>query len=227
MTPKFAIFLWIIVVGVVAYISVPRPKIVIQKPRRRQPKVRLTPPELDLGMLVTEVATRLRSGAQVEQAWEAALESYGYPGSYIDEEGVPSELRRLWELGPFGRRRARLPATTQATIPATFAVCRMGYRTGAPLADILDACAEGMTEAGEAIAAREVALAGPITSARMLAILPFIGMGLAYVMGVNPLGFFFGGALGSLVGVVGLAFEIAGVIWVARLVRRAKEEGQM
>lgn len=189
--------------------------------------------ELDMGMLVTEVATRLRSGATVEGAWRQSLEHHGLygahdqmlrasPGAVLDEHGVPTQLRQLWDANPLQRlARGRLWRRVDS-LPATFAVCRMGHATGAPMADILDSCAEGITEAGESRSAREVALAGPQTSARMLATLPIVGIAIGYVLGVDPLDFLFETTVGNVALVAGIAFEIAGLVVVYRMVREAK-----
>ena len=56
----------------------------------------------DMGMLVAETATRLRSGATPEGAWRQTLERAGL-GAHadLDADGVPAALRKLW-----GRRCA-------------------------------------------------------------------------------------------------------------------------
>ncbi|MDP9801088.1 tight adherence protein B [Arcanobacterium wilhelmae] len=224
--------------------------------RRRRRGVRRRRKELDMGMLITEVATRLRSGATIERAWAMALESAGMegegghlvglggrlrriwrkgqenppkwtsPGStgaVLDREGVPVVLRELWNAGRWQRRQRGITSIAAATLPATFAVCRMGSATGAPMAEILEACAAGITETGEAKSARDVALAGPITSAQMLAVLPFFGMFLAWMLGIR-LGEFVATLMGKVTFGAGLVFEVAGIWLVWRMVRVAKEK---
>ena len=58
----------------------------------------------DMGMLVAETATRLRSGATPEGAWRQTLERAGL-GAHadLDADGVPAALRKLW-LAPRWRR---------------------------------------------------------------------------------------------------------------------------
>lgn len=143
-----------------------------------------------MGMVISEVATRLRSGAGLERAWEKAIEPYSYlrelPGPRgLDEEGVPHVLRQLWKTSWWYRRRYRIPQATITALPAVFLVCRMSYGTGAPVADVFDSCATGITEAGEAVAARDIALAGPQTSAVMLACLPVIGLASGSILGAD------------------------------------------
>ena len=129
----------------------------------RQRKVAVEP-----GLLVSEVATRLRSGATTEVAWRQALMRLGMVDAgdaELDRYGVPRALRRLWNEPT---RTLRKNGDMKTGIPPAVAVCRMSHLTGAPTADVLDSCARGVMEAAEAAAARRVALAGPKTSARML-----------------------------------------------------------
>ena len=184
------------------------------------------PRELDMGMVVTEVATRLRSGSSVPRAWQATLEHHGLAsaGEVLDLDGVPRDLRRIYRAGGRERRRLGVGSAAMNALPATFAVCRMGHSTGAPVAQVLDACAAGVSEAGESRSARAIALAGPKTSAKMLAALPAFGMFLGILMGVDPIGFLLGTSIGRMALLVGLGFEAAGLMWVRSLVREAEEE---
>ena len=107
-------------------------------------------------------------------------------------------------------------------VPAPFAVAaRLAHGTGAALAPVLDACAIAAREEAEAELAREVALAGPRLSARVLAWLPVVGLGLAVLVDgstlrvfVTPIGL---GLLG-----VGSALTLLGRWWMRRLVRNAR-----
>ena len=135
----------------------------------------------DMGMLVAETATRLRSGATPEGAWRQTLERAGL-GAHadLDADGVPAALRKLW-LAP--RWRRTVGEEVRLGVPPAIAVCRMSKLTGAPTADVLESCAAGITEAGEAAAARRVAMAGPKASARILALLPVLGLCVGTMIG--------------------------------------------
>ncbi len=187
------------------------------RPRRAR-KVAVEP-----GLLVSEVATRLRSGASTEVAWRQALMRLGMVDvgdAELDRYGVPQALRRLWDMPA---RQQRKNGDMKMGIPPAIAVCRMSHLTGAPTADVLDSCAHGVMEAAEAAAARRVALAGPKASARMLSWLPLVGLGLGIVMGADPIGFLAGSMIGVSCLMVGLAFEVVGILWVRRLAVRAEE----
>ncbi|VEI13155.1 type II secretion system F family protein [Trueperella bialowiezensis] len=215
--------IWLVTILLVAYVSVPRRTVVRKREVRRKP-VRARPRPIDLGQIVTEVASRLRSGSQPERAWAQTLRQAGlHVGEpVLDEDGVPLALRALPHMSWRERKRLGVNDVALHTLPATFAVCTMSYRTGAPMAEVLDACAVGITESGEARSARDVALAGPLASARMLAALPLFGLALGWAMGADPLGFLLTTPLGWLALVAGLAFEAAGIVWTMRLVAQAR-----
>lgn len=240
---------------------------------------------IDVGMLLTEVSTRLRSGAMLESAWAKTLTHYGlFPESpaekniflsanahlnpssslsfhtdistspstdisietskfsldgkaknisvknafatkrVLAEDGVPLILRKIWHTNRFKRMWLGIPNHVVEALPAAFAVCRLGYCAGAPMAEVLDACARGVTEASEARAARKTALAGPIASARMLAALPVIGILFGFVLQVNVLDFLLHTFVGNICLILGLTFELAGILYVRLLVMQAMRD---
>lgn len=175
---------------------------------------------VDVGMLVAETATRMRAGASVERAWKQTFARAGFEdGGTLDDAGVPAALRRLWMA------RGRKADDVRLGVPPAIAVCRLSQTTGAPTADVLDACAAGVTEAGESAAARRVALAGPKASARVLAWLPILGLLLGSFMGAGTLEFLTSAGLGRTLLASGFALETLGILWVRRLVRCAEKEG--
>lgn len=65
--------------------------------------------DLDVGLLLTEVATLLRAGATPQRAWLRALERSGVSeGVEPGEDGVPPALRELAEAAPDGWMPARV-----------------------------------------------------------------------------------------------------------------------
>ena len=65
------------------------------------------------------------------------------------------------------------------------------------------------------------AVAGPQSSATVLALLPILAVGLGAGMGADPLGLLFGTATGRLLLCTGAVLDAAGVLWTLRLVERA------
>ncbi|PFG39238.1 tight adherence protein B [Georgenia soli] len=200
--------------------------------------------EADLGVLVTEVATRLGAGAGVESAWEQTFARAGI-GTRVGagsgatpahEDGVPVQLLELAArqaerdrlprvLRPLVRRPPGLGPTTAGALPGAIAACRLTHELGAPLAEVLQRCAEGLTEAGHARAARAVALAGPRATARLLGWLPLLGLLLGAGIGADPVGVLLGGGLGSACLLAGVALMVLGRRWVAALERAAGSAG--
>ncbi|MFC4553715.1 type II secretion system F family protein [Georgenia faecalis] len=174
----------------------------------------------DVGVLVTEVATRLRSGASVDAAWGATLARAGLDLADTaragpDADGVPRALTDL-------AARAGPRSDDRAAVAAVVVACRLSHELGAPLADVLDRCAHGITEATAAAGARRVALAGPASTARILGWLPVVGLLLGSSLGADPLTTLRDGAWGSACLVAGGALLLVGRRWTAALVAAAE-----
>ncbi|WP_103064051.1 hypothetical protein [Actinomyces qiguomingii] len=197
--------------------------------------------DLDLGLLLTEVATLLRAGATPQRAWARALERAGISeDTHPGDDGVPPALLALarqpaggwlpgrwegrwhWEPPLPGRRarnaRRRL---TAAAVPGAVAACRLTTALGAPLAGVLEAVATGVADCGHADASRRTALSGPRSTARLLAMLPPIGLLLGSAIGAHPGQMLFDGAWGSALGLVGVVLMVVGHWLTARLVAAA------
>jgi len=93
--------------------------------------------------------------------------------------------------------------------------------SGCPLADVLTRFAAHLESEGDARAARETALAGPKATVRILTWLPFLGLGLGLLLGVDPWTILLGSPWGVAALIAGLALTASGRIWSARLVRAA------
>lgn len=196
-------------------------------------------PEVDLGAILTEVAARLRAGASTGAAWYHALPATAAlpatqgrrPSTTPHGEGAPADpvhlahLARLVPPAPrLGRPRAEHTTVAHQVAGAQVA-CRVAHRLGAPLAQVLDACAAGVSEAGRAQGARRTALAAPRATARLLGWLPLAGLVLGSAWGAEPLQVLLGGGWGSWCLVLGVALMVAGHVWSARLVRSAEGAG--
>lgn len=94
--------------------------------------------------------------------------------------------------------------------------------SGCPLADVLTRFAAQLEAEDDAEAARQTALAGPRATVRLLTWLPFLGLGLGMLLGVDPVAVLLGDPLGVAALAVGLALTAAGRIWSSRLVRTAE-----
>lgn len=94
--------------------------------------------------------------------------------------------------------------------------------SGCPLAEVLTRFAAQLEAEDDAEAARQTALAGPRATVRLLTWLPFLGLGLGMLLGVDPVEVLLGTPLGGAALAAGLALTAAGRIWSSRLVRTAE-----
>lgn len=99
---------------------------------------------------------------------------------------------------------------------------RVAEQAGAPLADVLGRVAADLADLEQQQRAVAVALAGPRSSAALLAGLPVVGIVLGVAMGARPLAFLVGTPHGRLVCCAGALLDATGVIWTQRLMRRAQ-----
>jgi tight adherence protein B len=94
----------------------------------------------------------------------------------------------------------------------------MTERYGAPVVDVLDGLVEARRDAARTAAAVETALAAPRATASLLAALPFGGVVLGEVVGINPLATLVGTAFGRVDLAFGLLATWGGRVWMRRLV---------
>ena len=99
---------------------------------------------------------------------------------------------------------------------------RVAARTGAPLADVIGRVAADLALHDRQQQAVAVALAGPRSSAALLAGLPAAGIALGAAMGAHPVAVLLGTPGGRLLCCVGVVLDAAGVFWTQRLMLRAQ-----
>lgn len=90
--------------------------------------------------------------------------------------------------------------------------------------------AAACTQLGHAAVANEQArrdlrtsLTGPRTTMRVLAVLPVVGLGLGTLLGAQPVAWLLGSPLGLSIVAAGTVLDIAGVIWLRRMVRGVEQ----
>lgn len=125
--------------------------------------------------------------------------------------------------GGFGRSARRGGLTSEQVrvwldIAACFDVCEA---SGAPVAAVLERLATMLEADHDAAALRETALAGPRATVKLLTWLPFLGLGLGMLMGVDPMAALLGSPLGWAVVAAGTGFAVAGRAWSASMIANA------
>lgn len=98
-------------------------------------------------------------------------------------------------------------------------------RTGAPLAGSLQQVAEAL--AVEMSVRQLVAgeLAAPRASAKIMAALPVLGIGMGYLLGGDPIQFLLANLVGWLCLLGGVLLAVGGAVWIEELAVRAAEQG--
>jgi tight adherence protein B len=99
---------------------------------------------------------------------------------------------------------------------------QLGADTGTALAAVLDRVAVDLQAAQDHRHTVDTVLAGPRASALLLAGLPLVGIALGAAMGARPLSVLTGTTGGQLLCLVGVLLDVAGLLWMRRLLRRAE-----
>ncbi|MDR1393390.1 MAG: hypothetical protein LBJ62_05425 [Bifidobacteriaceae bacterium] len=161
-------------------------------------------PESDLDALseaLSQVTALARAGLSGPEVWRPLLGQTGY-----DLDTWAASLKDT----PTGPHAA-----------AVAAIQRIAQSVGASTADLLDAVVKAVDQAQETDDAREAAIAGPKSSARLLRFLPLLGLLLGTAMGAQPVPILLGGGLGSIALGVGVGLMLLGQVWSSALVRSA------
>ena len=96
---------------------------------------------------------------------------------------------------------------------------RVSESTGSPLSAALEQVAQSLAadqELREVVAGE---LSAPRATGKVMAILPFLGLGLGYLLGGDPLRWLLAAPIGWGCLVIGFTLAAAGVLWVERLAR--------
>lgn len=126
---------------------------------------------------------------------------------------------------PFGAAAAASAAggDVAAALSVDAELARVGHawvvtsRTGAPMAAVLERVVADVAARREQGRAVTAALAGPRSSAAVLAVLPVLGLALGIAMDADPLAFLVGTSAGQLVCLAGVVLDLAGLVWTRRL----------
>lgn len=192
----------------------------------------------DLPLFVHQLSGLLKAGRSPHQLWRDALDVYsgrGLPMSgfavravpvlQAAQQGasmglrVPDVLRRS---AAAGREGLRSRSAALDRLWRDLAACvEVAESSGAPLAVVLDRYASQLESSLDAEAARATALAGPKATTRLLTWLPVFGLGLGFLLGVQPVAVLLGSPLGLTVLFVGLALMALGRWWSHTLVAAA------
>lgn len=138
----------------------------------------------------------------------AAAESEVFTDA-VAAQDVGGSITATW------RRQSQEPGGAGlADLAAAWAVCE---RSGASLTDTLDSVAEHLDNVRDLTGLVAAELSAPKATGRILAVLPFAGIGLGFAIGGNPVDFLTGSIVGQGCLVAGVALACAGVWWIERI----------
>ncbi len=102
----------------------------------------------------------------------------------------------------------------------------LAEQSGASFAPVLDRIALALRSIDELSARREVLLAAPRMTIRLVALLPLASVGVGVVLGFDPLPVFLT-PFGAALLVVGILLQLLGVHWTRRLTSRVEAEDRV
>lgn len=120
---------------------------------------------------------------------------------------------------------ARARGTFDHGTAAVAAAWNVAEHAGAALSPALRGAATALRDRAETARDVRTALAGPQATARLMAWMPLVGVGMAYLIGVDVVSVLVAGPFGWGVAVAGAALMLAGRAWTAGLVRGASHAG--
>ncbi|WP_093168885.1 type II secretion system F family protein [Sinosporangium album] len=97
------------------------------------------------------------------------------------------------------------------------------HTAGAALAPLIDQVAASLRASLRHHEELTAHLSGPRATAKLLAILPLLGILMGIGLGMSPLDFLFGGPAGFACLAAGVALNLAGLWWIHRMVSRVQE----
>ncbi|GAA1870445.1 type II secretion system F family protein [Pseudonocardia ailaonensis] len=129
--------------------------------------------------------------------------------------GPAAAAARLGDDVPAALARTTGPAS--ADLRRVAAAWALADRHGAPLAQLL---AGTLTDLRWRVAFEgrvRARMAGPRSTATVLALLPLLGLGLGHLLGADPIGVLREGVLGQVLVLAGTALLLAGLAWADRI----------
>lgn len=161
------------------------------------------------------LAVLLAAGVAPAAAWRFVAETTGdsVAGSAVGNHDVAEALVVA---------SGRLPPGVRDAWRGLAAAWTVATDAGAPLAGALRDYARSLRALADATRDAEVALAGPRATARVVLVLPFVGLGFGALMGFGTLEVLFGSPIGWVLLGVGAGLILGARAWNRRLVASAR-----
>ncbi|MEO3785351.1 type II secretion system protein [Actinocorallia sp. B10E7] len=165
--------------------------------------------------LCDALAAELTAGRTPEDALADAVESL--PSTLatplrdiLPAQDLPQALHRLSERP--GAHGLRLLA----------ACWRIGVERGATFAPVIDGLTQGLRDDHDHHRQIKAQLAGTHATARLLAVLPCLGLAMSWSLGADPLAFLFTTLPGLACLLLAVLLDAAGLLWTRRIATKAE-----
>ena len=195
---------------------------VVDKEGRPEPSV------AEIAGAVLRVAVLLGAGAVPHDAWRHLAESGDASAERISDRagrGVPvaeaigAEVVTRRRFPGARRRSERDRAAAWRDVAAAWEIAST---VGAPLADALRGMAHALRDAQETLDDVRVAMAEPTHTARLMSVLPLLGVVIAMGLGFDVIGVLLSPGAGLACLIAGIAMILGGRLWTAGLIRSAR-----
>lgn len=178
--------------------------------------LRRSMPVAEVADLAERLAAGFRAGLAPARVW-SALSARGGPPAAAGGAVLPWLAMGI----PSGQALCRAAAPAPPALLALAVALDVCERTGAPTADVLDGLAAALRAEVAAAQEREVALAAPRATARVMSALPAAGLGMSALLGADTFGVLRSTWAGRACLIAGGACWACGHWWIRRLVAAA------
>ncbi|WP_165967007.1 type II secretion system F family protein [Actinomadura sp. 7K507] len=164
--------------------------------------------------LCDSMAAELAAGRTPDEAFAAA--------ATVLDPHVSKELLNIPRPPPdhLAKLAASQPGAEGLRLMA--ACWRVGSERGGTLATVLDGLAAALRDEEAQRQDVSVQLAGPRATARLLAVLPLLGLLMAAALGAHPISFLCGTLPGAACLITGTTLNLTGLYWTRHLARSAE-----
>ncbi|MET1007506.1 MAG: hypothetical protein ABWX96_18290 [Propionibacteriaceae bacterium] len=170
----------------------------------------------DVAQACSVLASQIRVGRVPTEALAGAVEDCPVLADASRVQQLGGDVTAVWRAG------SREPG--QAGLADLARAWQVSMRTGAPLAPSLEQVSQALTAdlALRTLVAGE--LSAPRATGKIMAVLPFCGLGMGYLLGGDPIQFLLSSPYGWVCLVAGVGLAAAGVLWIDRLAVQASEQ---
>jgi len=175
--------------------------------------------------------TAIDALAEAIRSLVAALRTGAHPADAAESAAIdahPTAAAPMRAIAAAARLDGDLPRALAAAVsPTPTALTRLSrawslaQRHGLPLADVLAAVGRDLDQRARFTRQVLARMAGPRSSATVLALLPALGLALGQVMGAHPLRVLTTTPIGHVLLLLGTAFLCAGITWSGHLTNQA------